>query len=368
MSAAKILIVEDELISAYDLSDNLERLGYTVVAIVDSGEAAIAQVRENPPDMILMDIKLRGEMNGIEAAAQIKEYNIPVIYLTAFSDESTLKAATKTMPYGYLTKPAKPEDIRTTIAIALSKHQEDVRVRETIAEEKRLNELKSRFLAMIAHDLRSPLTTILTSLDILQHYDLKLTEARKSKHYGRIKTAIEEMTGQLEELLAGEQAESGKLAFLPEPINAIAFCQELVEQFQPRAVENKCHLSFTSDCNCDPIDLDRNLLRHILTNLLSNAIKYSPSGGIISVNFTCDRDSVIFRIQDCGIGIPSEHLQKLFHPFERANNVGKIKGTGMGLYIVNQAVRRHQGYIHVESKMGTGTTFTVTLPAVKSSP
>ena len=362
----KILIVEDEFIPAYDLSDNLEHLGYQVTGIVDTGESAIEEVTQNPPDLILMDIKLRGEMNGIQAATQIREqdYDIPVVYLTAFSDDATLKQAAMTAPYGYLTKPVKPEDIRATIAIALSKHEEDAKIRSILAEEKKLNELKSQFLATVAHDLRTPLTSILISLELLQRYDEQLSEAKKTKYFGRIQTVIKTMTTQIEELLLAHQAESGKLSFNPEPINAITFCQNLLENFQTSAVDNY-QLGFSNQGDCTQLNLDKSLLGHILNNLISNAIKYSPQGGTVNLNLICESDQVIFQIQDEGIGMPSGYLEKLFQPFERAGNVGNIKGTGIGLYIVKQAVDRHQGTINVESKVGVGTTFTISLPVVR---
>lgn len=358
-----IFIVEDELISAYDLSDSLQELGYTVAGIFDTGQAAIEQVRENPPDLILMDIKLRGEMDGIEAAAQLQEFNIPVIYLTAFSDDTTLKQAALTCPYGYLTKPAKLGDIRTTIAIALSKHQEDSRVKTLLAEEKRLNALKTRFLATVIHDLRIPLTTIATSLELLSRYQQKLTKAKQSKHWERIQIVIQQMTQQIEELLTVTQAESGKLSFNAEPMDLAAFCQELLENLKASTPE-EYQLSFHSQGKNTSASLDPQLLRYILNNLLSNAIKYSPQGGTVSFTLSFESDQVIFCIQDQGIGIPPECLESLFQPFERATNVGSIKGTGIGLYIVKQAVERHQGNISVESEVGIGTKFLITLPLI----
>lgn len=360
----KILIVEDELIPAYDLCDNVERLGYQVTGIVDTGEGAIAQVRENPPNLILMDIKLRGGMSGIEAAAQIQDDDIPVVYLTAFSDDAILKQAALTAPYGYLTKPAKLEDIRATIAIALSKHEEDAKLRTLLAEEKRLNELKSYFLATVAHDLRTPLTSVLISLDLLQRYDEQLTAAKRSNYFERIHTVIKKMAQQIEELLLAHQAESGKLGFNPVPIDLVQFCHNLIADFQT-ATSDKCQISFTCEGDCTQLKLDPILLGHILNNLLSNAIKYSPAGTSISINLLCEPARITFRIQDQGIGIPPTYLEKLFQPFERAANVGNIKGSGIGLYIVKQAVERHQGNISVESQVGVGTTFAIILPAIK---
>src|SRR5207237_1666430 len=107
-----------------------------------------------------------------------------------------------------------------------------------------------------------------------------------------------------------------------------------------------------------------NLLRQILTNLLSNAIKYSPDGGTVLFELSCHERVVTFRIQDKGIGISLEDQKQLFEPFYRAANVDKIKGTGLGLSIVKKCVDLHRGEIFVDSQVGLGTTFTVTLPLI----
>jgi signal transduction histidine kinase len=108
--------------------------------------------------------------------------------------------------------------------------------------------------------------------------------------------------------------------------------------------------------------MDKKLLGHIVTNLLSNAIKYSPQGGTIQFDLICNATLVVFRIQDSGIGIPKQDLEKLFDSFGRASNVGTIQGTGLGLAIVKRCIDLHGGKITVESELGVGTTFTVTLP------
>ena len=357
----KILIVEDEMISAYNLAENLEELGYLVSDIIMRGEDVISQVRSNPPDLIFMDIQLDGKMNGIEVTAAIQEYDIPVIYLSGLRDNDTVEAAINTRPYGYLTKPVKFEDIKTTLALALSKHEQDTRVKDIIVEEAKIKQLKSRLLAITAHDLRNPLSIIRISVDILQQYDRELSAAKKSKHFGCMKTAIKNMVRQIDGLLILQQSSEGKLPLRPQPIDAIAFCQDLLEDFQIMT-QDKYELQFSSQGDYPEINLDKDLLGQILGNLLSNAIKYSPKGGKIKLTFSYLSKQAIFCIEDQGIGMPAEFLDKLFQPFERGENVGTIQGTGIGLYIVQQAVECHQGDIGVESQVGIGTTFTVTLP------
>ncbi|MGL4597732.1 MAG: response regulator [Bacteroidia bacterium] len=131
MSKTNILIVEDESIVAKDIQMSLRKLGYNVVAICSNGEDAIAAVGEHLPQLVLMDIMLKGEMSGIEAAEQIRErHSIPIIYLTAYADESTLSKAKITEPYGYIIKPFKEIDLRTSIEMALYKHEKEADIRK----------------------------------------------------------------------------------------------------------------------------------------------------------------------------------------------------------------------------------------------
>jgi PAS domain S-box-containing protein len=124
MAGERLMIVEDERIVAEDLRDMLKRLNYEVVGMASTGEEAIQKAEELQPDLVLMDIRLAGEMDGTQAAELIwAQQGIPVTYLTAYADESTLERAKATLPFGYILKPFEERDLRTTIEIALYKHQ-----------------------------------------------------------------------------------------------------------------------------------------------------------------------------------------------------------------------------------------------------
>jgi len=131
MAKTSILVVEDESIVAKDIQNSLKKLGYSVPSVENSGEDAIDAAGQYRPDLILMDIMLKGEISGIEAAEQIKNrYQIPVIFLTAYADESTLNKAKVTEPYGYIIKPFKEIDLHTSIEMALYKHGKEQEVRK----------------------------------------------------------------------------------------------------------------------------------------------------------------------------------------------------------------------------------------------
>ena len=159
-----ILVVEDERIIACDIKDCLERFGYNVPAMTAYGEKAIETAEQLNPDLILMDIMLRGDKNGIEAAEEIfMRFNIPIIFLTAYSDDNTLGKAKTTQPFGYVLKPFEEKQLITTIEIALNKHRTEVVMREALAKEKEMREVKSHFISMVSHEFRNPLSTIFTS-------------------------------------------------------------------------------------------------------------------------------------------------------------------------------------------------------------
>jgi len=129
---AKILIVEDEFIEASDLKKRLENLGYSVLGIVGTGEDAVKKAEELDPELVLMDIMLKGNMNGIQAAEQIMEnHDIPVIYLTAYFDNQTLEQAKKTAPYGYIIKPYEDMGLRSAIEMAVYNHHNEQRIKNS---------------------------------------------------------------------------------------------------------------------------------------------------------------------------------------------------------------------------------------------
>lgn len=159
MSRANILVVEDEMIVAKDIQNRLIKLGYNVTGIVDNGKEAIRQAKKIRPDLVLMDIKLKGEMDGVEAAKEIYTcFNIPVIYLTANADKTTLERAKTAEPFGYIIKPFKERELNTTIEITLSKHQLERKLKES---EKWLSTvLKSIGDAVITSDHRGVITFV----------------------------------------------------------------------------------------------------------------------------------------------------------------------------------------------------------------
>ncbi len=155
MSDERILVVEDDAIIAVHLKKLLMNLGYDVLGTVASGEEAIQKVNETPPDLVLMDIYLAGELNGIEAATQIRDkFNIPVVYLTAHSNDELFQEAKITEPYGYLIKPVQNRDLQAAVEISFYRHEMEKKLRESEERYRKLSEELEERVSQRTADLR----------------------------------------------------------------------------------------------------------------------------------------------------------------------------------------------------------------------
>ncbi|HEY9873818.1 MAG TPA: CBS domain-containing protein, partial [Candidatus Obscuribacterales bacterium] len=250
------------------------------------------------------------------------------------------------------------EQLQTEMASRLRAEEE---VRKSLEKEKELSELKTRFISMASHEFRTPLSTILTSSELIKNFGYQFTEERKIQHLNKIQTAVKEMTNLLEDVLLIGKTSSGRIEFLPAPINLQEVCQDILEDIELTSGQN---YRFVFDCqsDCSNIEMDQKLLRQMLTNLLSNAVKYSPHGGTVYLKLVCDERQAIFQVKDEGIGIPKADQARLFEIFHRGSNVGTISGTGLGTAIIKNAVEAHGGTITLESEVGVGTTFTIYVP------
>ncbi|MEO8392019.1 MAG: PAS domain-containing sensor histidine kinase, partial [Chloroflexota bacterium] len=237
-------------------------------------------------------------------------------------------------------------------------------LRTALAKEKELNELKSRFVSMVAHDFRSPLASIQSSSDLLNNYGDRMIAEKKQHHFKRISSQIKNLTGILEDTLTISKTEAIGVSLHPLSTDFVPFCQAIIDDMQ--LIDATRPIRFTVNGEVGKVEIDRDQLRRVLVNLLSNAAKYSPEGSAIEFNVQSGNEQVILRIQDEGIGIPEADQSHLFEVFHRAGNVGDIPGTGLGLVIVKRAVEAHGGSITVESQVDLGTTFILALPVTQA--
>lgn len=364
MAGEAILVVEDERIVARDIEKRLKKLGYRVVASVASGEEALDQARLTRPDLVLMDIQLKGQLDGIQTAERIyADFEIPVVFLTAYADEETLQRAKVTEPFGYIVKPFDERDLHAAIEVALRRRLAEAATRVALDKERELTELKSRFWSMVIHEFRNPLTSILSSAQLLRLNDPRMTAERKAEYLAMIEHSVRVMNDLMNDTLSIARTDCSEIKFNPQLLNVEDFCHRLIEEVQ-FSTGTAHHISMGIQGDYRDVYLDPKLLWHILNNLLSNAIKYSPPDSAVTLSLICTENGVTFKITDTGIGIPEADQTSLFQPFHRADNVGNTPGTGLGLTLVKKCLDLHNGYIRVDSKENEGTTFTVSFYAL----
>lgn len=226
------------------------------------------------------------------------------------------------------------------------------------SEKKDRHQQKTRFLADAAHELKTPLAVMLTSIDLLNSD--RLSTERKQKHVQRLRSKIRQMTQVLDDILILSRSEQAELVLHPTEIDPVQFCAELIEEVQMNTDQHEIILA--AESSVPLVLIDAGLFQRILANLLSNSVKYSPNGGKIFCRLLIDSKRLTLQVQDAGIGIPVSEQSQLFRSFYRASNAGKITGTGLGLAIVKKCVDRLGGQIAVNSTVQVGTCFMVTIP------
>ncbi len=243
---------------------------------------------------------------------------------------------------------------------ATLRHQQK-ELRKAYEKERELGELKSRFVSMASHEFRTPLSTVLSSAALLHRYTQTEQQDKREKHVDRIKSAVNNLTGILNDFLSLSKLEEGKVELNPTVFLWNSFCIQIIDEMKGLLKEGQKieHQKLLEDTE---VILDERILKNIFYNLFSNAIKYSPEWKVIFFRNHVAGKWLVFEIEDQGIGIPEEEQQYLFTRFFRAKNVINIKGTGLGLTIVKRYTDLLGGNIQFRSEEGKGTTFTVHLP------
>lgn len=223
---------------------------------------------------------------------------------------------------------------------------------------------KSEFVALVSHQLRTPLTVIKLSTEILKKSDISELTSEEQKAFDNIFYEVKRMASLIDTILDISRIELGTLVIDAEPMDVIAATRDIVAESVLAAGAKDIVMHQHYDPESLVIPLDRSLFEIILQNLLSNAVKYTPQGGTVSVSVTLQSSKIIICVSDTGYGIPKIEQRNIFTKLFRASNAGVIDpgGTGIGLYIVKSIVREAGGAISFESTEGKGTSFSVTFP------
>ncbi|HET9096343.1 MAG TPA: hybrid sensor histidine kinase/response regulator [Candidatus Baltobacteraceae bacterium] len=223
-----------------------------------------------------------------------------------------------------------------------------------------LNQLKDDLIAVLAHDFKGPLTTIIGFTELLEQHALEGEDTESALR--TIRQSAMRLADLANDTLALSRVEQGELNLAADPVNVGEIVKETIESLVPQR-----QIKLTLKTHDPVVRGDPARLRQVFENIISNAIKYSPDGHPIEVRVSETDRTVRVAVHDEGIGIPSDEMKFLFERFTRASNAkrSKIKGTGLGLYLAKTLVERHGGNIQVQSKLAEGSTFTVVLPRMR---
>ncbi|MFI5142222.1 MAG: ATP-binding protein, partial [Bacteroidia bacterium] len=218
---------------------------------------------------------------------------------------------------------------------------------DALANEKELNDMKSRFVTMASHEFRTPLSTILSSVSLIGKYSAADDDEKRQKHVQRVKSAVTNMTLILNDFLSAEKLEEGKTFVRKEEADLKAITNEVLTEINGILKPGQ-KVEYNHEGN-KRAQLDKQMLRNILLNLISNAIKFSPEEKNIEVQTNVSDKEIIVKVKDYGMGIPKEEQDHLFERFFRAKNVTNIQGTGLGLNIVGKYLEAMNGKINFVS-------------------
>jgi len=298
------------------------------------------------------------DLTDLKAAeARILELNRALEDKVAQRTEDLAKAVDQLL----LTNQRLVQEIQERQAIEVQLREQGKELQVALAREKELHELKSRFVSMASHEFRTPLSTILTSAELIEMYQTTEQQPKRLRHLERIKTAVGNLNDVLNDFLSLSRLDEGKITAKMEWLPLAPFIARLEDELSTILLPGQ-ELVVTAPKKDLSIFTDPKFLHNILLNLLSNASKYSPEEKPIQLRLTSPGHGLVIEIQDEGLGIPEQDQKHLFARFFRAHNVENIKGTGLGLHIVKRYLDLLNGTIHFSSELGKGSIFTIHLP------
>ncbi|MBN1633945.1 MAG: response regulator [Ignavibacteria bacterium] len=392
MEREKVLIVEDDRVTSEILKQMLSNKNFIVTDILSDSESVLESIEKKLPDLILMDIIIKGERDGIEIANLIKEkYEIPVIYLTSDTSDNTIERAKISEPFGYLIKPINEKILLASIEFTLQKqyiHNKKIldtlrkandelenrveeRTKELITKNKQLEiEMKQRkqaeeqlkkseqlatigkMSAVLAHEIRNPLNSIKINTDILSGIqNIKDTNRRRiqiiQKEVNRLDTLVKEV------LQFSRQGNVLKSEF-----DIKNLIEQIKSQLKPEAEHRNANL--INDVDNYVIYADKEKLKQVLLNLILNSLEALPeTNGVIQIYSETKKGKFRLYIRDNGFGI--ENSEKIFDPFFTT----KSNGTGLGLPVSMNIIEQHNGIIELKSTKQGETIFCISLPLKK---
>jgi len=371
MTIREPVLIVDDAATNIDLLVDLLAPDYELFIATD-GPSALEIAKTQELSIILLDVMMPG-MDGYEVCKRLKDspatQTIPVIFLTAMSEDSSESHGLELGAVDYITKPFNPALVKARVQthLALFRSANDLRTeRNRLAEAyinlQRLEKLRDNLVQMIVHDLRSPLSGIYGNIDLAIEF-LKSNNQEGIEFLKSAKEAAQDLNEMVSTVLDYSRLEAGAMPVCKSPIDLVELASTAVARLRNWKGEKRNIGVHTSSgsliANCDPA-----LTERVIVNLVSNALKFTPAQGSIDVSISLSDGFACIEVADTGYGIPSEFHKKIFEKFGQVENGihSKKHSTGIGLTFCKLALEAMNGSISLASEVGKGTTFTVMLP------
>ncbi|HOJ37963.1 MAG TPA: hybrid sensor histidine kinase/response regulator [Ignavibacteriales bacterium] len=352
----KLLLVDDNPVNLQLLVELLES-EFEIYLTKESTEA-FELAKNTQPDLILLDIYMP-EKDGYQVLEELKNDNmtkeIPVIYITAKNQVDDIVKGLMLGAVDYITKPFNLYEVQARI----KRHIELKKAKEEIL---RVIKIKEKFFSIIAHDLKSPISSFVTSLEILDEGFYEIVDSEKKEIIHSLVKTSKNLFNMLNNLLIWSQAQTNGISYNPQITNLKENIDNQLELL--KEVINAKKIKIIKDYDDLLAIVDNKMYETIIRNLVANAIKYSNEGGEITISVVDDGNNILTSVKDCGIGMKQEEKDNLFHINKVTSRPGTKgeKGTGLGLLLCKEFVEKHNGKIWVESEPGKGSKFIFSIP------
>ena len=375
-NAPLILVADDVAANVELLFDQLHVLGFRALAASD-GPSALTAVFEHKPDLCILDVSMpAGDLGvddrstGFEVCRRIKRdprsKSIPVIFVTALNDTTDRVKAIEAGGDDFLTKPHNRLVLGARVRSLLKLKAATDSLEDTLRKLREVEKMRDDLMKMIVHDLKTPLTSVLASMEMLIDGDFgALTEAQR-KMLGDAEAKAEDLLALIGDLLEVSRIEEATMTLDLQPIAPAALLNEIVHEWSIRFQQEQATALVDVADDSPVFEADKGLLKRVLGNLIQNALTHSASAVTIHLSARRDGEGILFTIADNGPGIPPEYHELIFRKFERVKNanIPRTRSSGLGLAFCKLAIDAHGGRIWVQSAGdGKGSAFHFSLPA-----
>lgn len=369
-----ILVADDVPANVELLFDQLQTLGYRTIAATD-GPSAVATCFEAMPDLCILDVAMPAgnlgvddRSTGFEVCRRIKRdartARIPVIFVTALNDTTDRVKGIEAGGDDFLTKPHNRLVLGARVRSLLRLKAATDALEESYRKLRELEKVRDDLMKMIVHDLKTPLTSVLATLEMVADGDFGEVSFEQKRALGDAESKAEDLLALIGDLLEVAKVEETGLTLETRPLAPGAFVAELLHEWHVRFTQEGATVASTVADDAPAFEADKPLLKRVFSNLLQNALTHSGRTIQLQVSVRATDGGVLFAVQDNGPGIPAEFHEIIFQKFGRAKtgNVPRVRSSGLGLAFCKLVIEAHGGRIWVKSAPGEGSTFYVQLP------